>query len=290
MQGLIGETYELTTDVMVHRHASGEGGIFANAYLIEGAGGVVAIDATLTESESKAFRGELEALRKPLLAVLITHPHPDHVAGITNLVGGETPTIIATRSVNDLMHALEEPKRKQWTPTYGAEWVQRWTCPNTVATSGDTYTFDGVTYSVLDTGPGGDSDANSVWFVESPKRTAFVGDLIFNGVHSYVADGHLLAWLANLTRVEDLCQGMDVVFPGHGGAAPPDRLFADQRVYLLTLAAHVKELAAGHTSLGGQAKTELEKRMVDEFPDAGLTFLLGMNADPIAREINSEAR
>jgi hypothetical protein len=80
------------------------------------------------------------------------------------------------------------------------------------------------------------------------------------------------------------------VFPGHGAAAPPDRLFADQRVYLLTLAAHVKELAAGHTSLGEQAKTELEKRMVDEFPDAGLTFLLGMNADPIAREINSEAR
>jgi glyoxylase-like metal-dependent hydrolase (beta-lactamase superfamily II) len=277
--------YDFSSGFTVHRHGSGEGGIFANAYLIEGASGVVAIDATLTETESKSLRAEFDAMRKPLMAVMVTHPHPDHVAGITNLVAGHSPQIIATQPVIDLMRALEEPKRQQWTPTFGAEWVQRWTYPNTVATSEEKYTFDGVTYSVLDTGPGGDSDANSVWFIEAPDRTAFVGDLVFDGVHSYVADGHLLAWLANLTRVERLCEGVDIVFPGHGVAAGPGQLFAAQRTYLLTLAANVKELAAGQASLSDEAKAELEKRMVDEFPDAGLTFLLGMNADPIALEL-----
>jgi glyoxylase-like metal-dependent hydrolase (beta-lactamase superfamily II) len=281
------DRHHFSSGVTVHRHGSGEGGIFANAYLVESAGGVVAIDATLTETESQSLRAELDALRKPLLAVMITHPHPDHVAGITNLVAGHSPKIIATQPVTDLMRALEEPKRLQWAPTFGAEWVQRWTYPNTVAVTGETYTFDGVTYSVLDTGPGGDSGANSVWFVEAPERTAFVGDLVFDGVHSYVADGHLLAWLVNLARLERLCQELDIVFPGHGVPAPPDRLFGAQRAYLLTLAAHVKELAAGDTSLSEEAKAELEKRMIDQFPDAGLTFLLGMSADPIARELNS---
>ena len=93
-------------------YSCGEGGIFVNAYLVETRAGVVAVDATLTESDSKAFRKEMEALGKPLQAVLITHPHPDHVAGITNLVAADETKIIATQAVIDLMRKLEEPKRK----------------------------------------------------------------------------------------------------------------------------------------------------------------------------------
>jgi glyoxylase-like metal-dependent hydrolase (beta-lactamase superfamily II) len=277
---------ELAKNVTVHTHACGEGGIFVNAYLVETAHGVVAVDATLSESESKAFRKELEGIGKPLLAVLVTHPHPDHVAGITNLVSHDSPKILSTQPVLDLMRKLEEPKRKQWGPVYGAEWVARWTYPNSVVKSGDEVTFDGVTYSVLDIGAGGDSEANSVWFVESPKATAFLSDLTFNGTHSYVADGHLLAWLANLSLVERRCARMDIVFPGHGPAAAPEKLIAAQRAYLLTLAGHVKELSAGRSEFSAEQKAELERRMVEYLPEGGLKFLIGMNADPIARELN----
>jgi glyoxylase-like metal-dependent hydrolase (beta-lactamase superfamily II) len=143
-----------------------------------------------------------------------------------------------------------------------------------------------VTYSVLDIGPGGDSEANSVWFIESPRRTAFLSDLAFNGTHSYVADGHLLAWLANLSRLERLCAGMDIVFPGHGPAAAPADLIRSQTAYLMTVAAHVKELANGRSELTEAEKKELEKRMTEYLPNAGLSFLIAMNADPIARELN----
>ena len=282
-------SHQLVPNVTIHTHACGEGGIFVNAYLIESRAGVVAVDATLSESESRALRKELEAIGKPLLAVLVTHPHPDHVAGITNLVGKDSPQIVATQSVLDLMRKLEEPKRKQWGPVYGAEWVPRWTYPNTIVKSGDKLTFDGVTYSVLDVGPGGDSEANSVWFVEAPGRTAFTSDLTFNGTHSYVADGHLLAWLANLSRLERLCAGMAIVFPGHGAAAAPETLIGAQRAYLLTLAGHVKELANGRPALTDDEKKELERRMIAYLPTGGLTFLIGMNADPIARELNGGA-
>ena len=279
-------SHQLGPDVTVHVHPCGEGGIFVNAYLVETRAGIVAVDSTLTETDSKALRAEVAARGKPLLAVLVTHPHPDHVGGITNLVAGDSPKIIATQPVLDLMRRLEEPKRKQWTPVYGAEWVQRWTYPNVVATTGQRFTFDGVVYSVLDLGPGGDSEANSAWFIESPAKTAFLGDLVFNGTHAYVADGRLLAWLANLLRVARRCEGMDVVFPGHGAPAKPGELVARQRDYLLALAAEVKELAEGKPRLTDAAKAELEKRMTAAYPDAGLTFLIQMSADPIARELN----
>jgi glyoxylase-like metal-dependent hydrolase (beta-lactamase superfamily II) len=277
--------HQLTSDITIHTHASGEGGIYSNAYLIETRSGVVAVDATLSETESKTLRRELEALGKPLLAVLITHPHPDHVAGITNLVAGDAPKIIATQSVLDLMRTLEAPKRAQWGPVYGEEWVKRWTYPDTVVASGARVVFDGVAYSVLDVGAGGDSEANAVWFVEGAKRTAFLGDLTFNGTHAYVADGKLLAWLANLSRLERACADIEVAFPGHGAAAAPLDLLRAQRDYLLTLAGHVKEIAQDRSQLSAEEKQELERRMVAYLPGGALTFLVAMNADPIAREL-----
>ena len=213
--------------------------------------------------------------------MLVTHPHPDHVAGITNLVAGGAAQIVATQPVLDLMRKLEEPKRRQWTPVFGAEWVQRWTYPNTVAASGQRLTFDGVTYSVLDLGPGGDSEANSVWFIEGEagaKRTAFLGNLVFDGTHSYVADGHLLAWLANLARLERLCNSMPIVFPGHGAAGTPRPLFARQRDYLLALASHVQELAEGRpTTHGRRPEAARGPHGPRSTPGAGLTFLIAMN-------------
>src|SRR5262245_36512986 len=175
--------HELGSGIVVHTHASGEGGIFVNAFLVETDASVVAVDSTLTEGESRAFRREVEALQKPLLAVLVTHPHPDHVAGLTNLVEKDT-RIVATRSVVDLMRALEEPKRKQWTPVYGAEWVQRWTYPNRIIASGERLTFDGVTYSVLDLGAGGGSDGDPVLVIQSAPRTGFPRDLAVRGAAS----------------------------------------------------------------------------------------------------------
>lgn len=207
--------YELTSEIIVHTHSCGEDALFVNAYLIETRGGLVAIDATLTDTESKAIRGKIETLGKPLLAVLLTHPNPDHVAGIRSLPMSEGTKIVATEPVFDLMDQLEEPKRRNRARVYGAERVQRSTYPNVIARSGETLTFDAVTYRVLDVGPGGDSEANSIWLIDSPGRAAFVSDLVFNGMHSYVADGSLLAWLSNLARLESLCEGMPVIFPRH---------------------------------------------------------------------------
>jgi hypothetical protein len=52
----------------IHTHTSGEQGIFANAYIIETKNGLVAVDATLTVSESKSLKKLIDSINKPLLA------------------------------------------------------------------------------------------------------------------------------------------------------------------------------------------------------------------------------
>lgn len=277
----------MNTAITIHRHASGETGIFANAYLVESKAGVVAVDATLTNSESKSLRARLNQLNKPLLAILITHPHPDHVAGITQLVGNSVTPILALESVERLMRTFEEPKRAQWGPVYGDEWVQHWTYPNQLLQDNDSVVFDGITYRVHDLGAGGDCDANSIWVIEDDPKAAFIGDLVFDGTHSYIADGHSGEWLVNLDRAEKLLRGA-TLYPGHGTPGTL-ALLQKQRDYLLTYRATVQRLAQGKPTLTDAEKTELTQAMERYAQGAGLSFLIAHSADAVATELASRA-
>lgn len=269
---------------IIHTHMSGEGGIFANAYLIETANGVVAIDSTLTVNESKALRASLDSLNKPLLAILLTHPHPDHVAGVTNLVTSKDVPIIALESVERIMNATEEAKRIQWTPVFKEQWIGKWTYPNQNVKDRDTVTFDGLAYRVYDLGPGGDSDANSIWILESEPRVAFVGDLIFNGFHPYIADDHISDWLNNIEKTRGILSNVTMIYPGHGKSGSIDLLDA-QKNYLLAYSEAVRDLSNGQPTLTEDAKKELTARMERFLPEAGLSFLIVNSADPVAAEL-----
>ena len=271
---------------IVHTHASSEAALVANAYLIETGNGVVAVDGALTVSESRAFRARADALGKPLLAVLVTHAHPDHVAGIAELTSGRGVPILALASVDRLARTFEGPKRVQWKPVFGEEWIDTWAFPNRIVRDGEPVTFDGVAFRVHDIGPGGDCDANSLWLmhVDSQPAAAFVGDLVFNGTHSYLADGRLLAWLANLERARDLLAGVRALYPGHGVPGSLE-LLASQQAYLLAYCAAVRDLADGQPALAEAAKQELVARMERYLPDAPLRFMVALGADAAAAEL-----
>ena len=72
----------------IHRFPVEHEGAFVNAYLVETASGVVAVDGLLQVSAAREMRAGLDRLGKPLLAALLTHSHPDHYAGLGEIVAG----------------------------------------------------------------------------------------------------------------------------------------------------------------------------------------------------------
>jgi glyoxylase-like metal-dependent hydrolase (beta-lactamase superfamily II) len=268
----------------VHAHKSSESGIFANAYIVETNRSLVAIDATLTVSEARSFRDRLTKLGKPVKAVLITHAHPDHVAGISEWLPSSDTPIYAVQSVERLMRVFEEPKRAQWGPVFKDEWIQKWTYPNRIVKDGAKVIVDDVVFRVTETGAGGDCDANSIWIMEGTPVVAFVGDLLFNGTHSYLADGHTTEWLRNLVRIRSALPENAAIYPGHGD--PGDvKLFESQKAYIDAYRQSIAEISGGKVSLTEAQKNALVARMKTVLPVEKLAFMISLSADAVAAEL-----
>ncbi len=269
---------------VVHVYAADGGGIFANAYLVETQRGVVAIDGTLRVSDGKAVRAKLDAIGKPLLAVLITHGHPDHYNGVTEILGGSEVPVVAARGVDKVIREHDAAKEKQWSGTFGAEWPKKRTFPTKLVESGDTVTFDGVSFTVHGLGPG-ESHYDTYFTADlGGSRAAFIGDVVLHGVHAYVTDGHTTEWLANLERLRRELAGVDVLYPGHGTPGGIELLDAQKR-YLDAYRAAVKKLAKGGRTLSEADKQALVTEMKAVLPNDKLEFLITLGADPVAAEL-----
>lgn len=274
---------------VVHVYQSGETGIFANAYLVETERSVVAIDSTLSNSDSKALRTKLDALGKPLVAVLLTHGHPDHYNGVRNLVAGADVPVYSTPGVADVIRRYDAEKEAQWKPVFKDDWPTPRMFPNRSAVDKQTLTFDGVSFTVHDLGAG-ESHADSIWIVSAHgTRIAFIGDVVLNGVHAYLSDGHTTQWLKNIDRVRRMTHDSRVLYPGHGASGHAELLDA-QRDYLNAYRKTIASLAHGNTSLTDSQKNELEAQMLEFRQTDRLQFLIKLGADPVAAELAKNKR
>jgi hypothetical protein len=65
-----------------------------------------------------------------------------------------------------------------------------WVYPNAIVDPGQHVSLAGLTFSVVDLGAGGDSDANAIWLLEDDRQVACVGDFLYSkkeliGVKNY---------------------------------------------------------------------------------------------------------
>ena len=267
---------------IVHTYRSGESGLFVNSYLVEGAEGVVAIDAPLLLSDGRAFRARFEALGKLLLGVLVTHPHPDHYNTITELVAGEDVPVIAHACVDREIRAKDDAKRAQWSPMFGAEWPASATFPNRTVSDEEAVELGDLRFTAWDFGPC-ESESETVWLLDG-GYTAFTGDLAFNGTHAYLADGHTGAWLKALDRAEEALADVRTLYVGHGPPSVP-AVLADQRRYLLMAREAIARAASGEAQLSEHDTNRVVSLMERYLPGAPLGWLVGAGASAVAAEL-----
>jgi len=265
---------------LMHRFPVQQEGAFVNAYLVETAAGVVAVDSLLTVSESRAMRRALERIGKPLQAVLLTQSHPDHYAGLAQLVAEDDVPIFAPQGVIDTIIRDDAAKDAIVGPMFGDEWPGTRIFPNTPVLDGERVTFDEVEFTVIDLGPS-ESPHDSPWVLGADATTVFLGDQIYDRRHSYLADGFHREWLENLEQLRARFSD-DVVFHiGHGGPVRPAD-FDWQRDYIETFVGTVEGADWSRPDVAHAAVVAEMKRFL---PTDELQFLMELSVDPVAEQL-----
>jgi glyoxylase-like metal-dependent hydrolase (beta-lactamase superfamily II) len=249
----------MSANPSIHRFTSSPEGAFVNAYLVETPSGIVAVDAMLTRSDSRRLRTELEALGKPLLAVLLTQSHPDHYGGLTELVAGDDVPVLAPQGVHDVIRRDDPVKEQILRPMFGDEWPAERTFPNKVVRDGESVSFDGATFTVIDLGPS-----------ESPHDSPWIFGDDFYG-----------EWLANIETLRQRFPDDAVFHIGHGGPVGVEA-WDWQRGYIETFVQSIEEADWADAD---QAREAVVRRMKEYLPGDELQFLMELSIDPVAAKL-----
>ena len=264
----------------IHRFPEKHEGAFVNAYLVETSTGVVAVDGLLTVSASKAMRDGLERIGKPLRAVLVTHAHPDHYAGLAQIVAGDEVPIFAPQGVIDTIEADDAIKDHILGPMFGDEWPATRIFPNTPVADGQSVTFDEATFTVIDLGPS-ESPHDSPWVLGDDEKIVFLGDQIYDRTHCFLADGFYVEWLANIETLRERFPRDAVFYIGHGG--PVGRgMWEWQRRYIELF---VDVVSGADWAEPERAKSAAVKRMKAYEPSDDLQFLMELSIEPVAAQL-----
>ena len=267
----------------VHRF---EASLFpVNAYLVETPEGVVVVDATLGVSDGRALRSRVEALRKPLAAVIITHSHPDHYGGVTALLDGANVPVYAVAGVDQVIRRDDDAKERILRPMFGDEWAAIRTFPNRIVQGGERVTVGDAVFAVTDLGPG-ESPHDSLWRLESvapPK--AFVGDLVYGHMHAFLGDGSYDQWLANLERAKRELPADVMLFMGHGEPVTGHAILDWQANYIQRFV-DILQSAVEREGLQGDALADaVTTRMKAFLPSEALLFLLRLSVEPMRNRL-----
>lgn len=253
-----------------------------NSFLLETRQGLVLIDTQFMSSTALQLIEVIRAHRKPLMAVIVTHPHPDHFNG-THAIRAAFPgvPILATEATREVIRATAEDKRQAWTPVYGEDYPQQVTLPDVVIEPGRPLVIDGLELQIDDLGAGESAD---ITVVHVPQANALIAsDLVYHHVHPWLAEGRTYEWLKQIDSVRERYPAVATLYPGHGPVADGDALLL-QAEYLTTFRALVLDEVADLALPTAEEKYHIAQRTRQRYPGYPLEMLIERNVDGVARE------
>ena len=264
----------------IHRFPVEHEGAFVNAYLVETASGVVAVDGLLQVSAAREMRAGIDRLGKPLLAALLTHSHPDHYAALGEVVAGDDVPIYAPQGVIDTITADDASKDQIVGPLFGEDWPVNRVFPNTAIAGGESVSFDDVKFTVIDLGPS-ESPHDSPWILGDDDKIVFLGDQIYDHKHCFLGDGFYEEWLRNIEMLRTRFPEGAVFHIGHGGPVGGE-MWDWQREYIERF---VEAVSGADWSNPDRAKAAVVGRMKAYEPSDELQILMELSIEPIATKL-----
>lgn len=286
------ETDNNMSSFQIHTYTS-VGPSPVNSYWIETPKGIIVIDTQRDKPNAERLLQEIQDTDKPIEAIMITHPHPDHYFG-TNILTNETDNIpiYATQATfdtikNDPAHLI--PLAKQ---LMGKDFPGEIVLPNRIVESDQNVTVDGIMFGFENIGPG---EAATETMIYLPTQgILFTGDLVNNNMHPLLTGPTFVVslsedWIEQINYVMKKYSDAKVLYPGHGPTGSPTSLLNQQLQYLNTFRSLVEQqlTPSGNVSDQGRKiiKNELERIYPGYLPVATVPNMIDLNINAVAKEL-----
>ena len=215
--------------------ATDNAGFISNAGVIITDAGVVVFDALGTPSLAyKLVQKIKEITDKPIVKVVISHYHADHIYGIQVFkeLGAE---IIAPEGVYEYIDSDAASSRLEERRFSLDPWVNKNTkiiVPDKILAEGEKFSVGNVDFSINVIGSA-HSDGDLTLLVDT-DRVLYTGDIIFEGRIPFIGSNNTKHWLQTLVDMESI--QIQALVPGHGPAAEkPAEAITLTREYLAFL-------------------------------------------------------
>jgi glyoxylase-like metal-dependent hydrolase (beta-lactamase superfamily II) len=215
---LMGASLTMAAPLTVTVHTAGEAGFAATSTLVAGDKDAILVDAQFTLSEAHRVAAMILESGKRLTQVFVTHAHPDHYFG-AEVILKQFPgaKLVARPEVVAEIKALGPKKLKEWKPLYGTNLTNQFRVPEAIQS--DALVLEGKRLPLVTLDAGESEEATAVYVPE--LKTLIAGDLAFDGVHLWLAEGRADQWLKNLDAVRNV-GAIDRVIAGHRSADAQD--------------------------------------------------------------------
>lgn len=253
-----------------------------NSYLIEGPDGVVVVDAQLTVDDAAMVREAVHRGGRSLAGVLITHPHPDHYAGLAAITEGLDVPVVSTAAVDQVIRRDDALKNEIVGPMMGDRWPTVRPFPTRIVQHGESVELGGLTFTVRDLGAG-ESHADAVWALDD--ATLFTGDVVYNDMHAYLADAHYGSWIEQLDELHETLPDDAVLHVGHGAPGGKE-LLTTQRRYVEAFVDAVRATTDHDEESRAKEVTTVMQGLVS---NDKLLFLMQLSIEPVLATIRGDA-
>ena len=271
-----------------------------NSYWVETDKGIILIDAQLLKSDAALLADIIKGRGKPVLGVLITHPHPDHIGGLATLKDhlGELD-IYATEKTAEYFEQSFAQFNQGTAQSFGDDAFTRLVKPTHVVKAGSVLKLGGTEFLMDDVGPSEAHNNTVVWHPDS--NTLFTGDATMHHNHFYTGEGHSQSALEAFHYLKkNYTDKNPMLMTGHGD---PSRIqILDQHIEYVTFMREVTiealkdpaNMMKDQPMMTREARRKVAEKVVARYPMMGdygypAAAIVSWSIFGIEREIQAES-
>ena len=247
-----------------------------NLYWIETNEGIVLVDTGRFLSQARYALEEIRASSdKPIIGILITHPHTDHYGALPVFAEAavENVPIYASQITYDDIRTDGQGFIAARKELHGNDFPahEEIPLPNHIVEDGDEISLGGLNFQVIDL-PKNETIDTTLYYLPEQKAL-FAGDFVVNGDTPFLGDGYSSNWLAQLQTI--LNRYPDVtVYHGHGEPGQARPLIEAQSEYIETVRSLVSDALATDSEVTSQEKADIITQMEAKYPDHWTSMVL----------------